>query len=73
MTLLNSPMLSIENNKVLLNCLQSVKAYFDETHSVSIFEFQPMQANGCGGHPSLKDHEKMAKELIPFYANVLQN
>ena len=73
MTLLTSPMLSIEKNKMLLSCLQQVKAHFDETRSVSIFEFQPMQANGCDGHPSLNDHEIMAKELLPFYAKLMNN
>ena len=66
-------MLSVENNKILLPCLEKVKDHFINTHSISIFEFNPMQANGCDGHPSLKDHQVMAEELIPFYANVLQN
>lgn len=72
MTLLTSPMLSVEKNNVLLNCLQKIEAHFEDTHSISIFEFQSMQPNGCDGHPSLADHAIMAKELIPFYANLLQ-
>ena len=73
MTLLTSPMLSLETNKMLLSCLQKVKAHFDGSHSISIFEFSLMRPNGCGGHPSLEDHEMMAKQLIPFYAKELKN
>lgn len=72
LALLTSPMVSVENNKVLLNCLQKVKAHFDEVHTVAIFEFAPMQAKGCGSHPDLKDHEIMAEQLVPFYAELLQ-
>jgi hypothetical protein len=31
-----------------------------------------MQAKGCTGHPSVEDHEVLAKELIPFYKQLLQ-
>ncbi len=72
MTLLTSPMLSVEKNRILLSCLQEIKAHFDSNYSISIFEFEPMQPNGCDSHPNLRDHAIMAEQLVPFYANLLR-
>lgn len=72
LALLTSPMLSVENNQKLLGCLEKVKAHFESNHTVSIFEFAPMQPNGCGSHPDIKDHRMMADQLVPFYADLLQ-
>lgn len=72
LALLTSPMLSVEKNKMLLDGLQKVKAYFEADHTVAIFEFKPMAPNGCGSHPDLKDHKIMAEQLVPFYAELLQ-
>lgn len=72
LALLTSPMVSSENNKILLGCLEKVKAHFDGGHTVAIFEFAPMQPQGCGSHPDLKDHKVMAEQLIPFYAELLK-
>lgn len=72
LALLTSPMVADENNKLLLGCLQKVKAHFDTDHTVAIFEFDPMQPKGCGGHPDLNDHKVMADELVPFYTDVLK-
>ena len=72
LALLTSPMVSAENNKILLNCLQKVKAHFDTQHTVAIFEFVPMNPGGCDSHPDLKDHQVMADQLFPFYADLLK-
>jgi hypothetical protein len=31
-----------------------------------------MQAHGCTGHPSVNDHEILAKELVPFFKELLK-
>lgn len=72
LALLTSPMLSNDKNELLLSCLQKVKANFSADHTVVIFQFKPMQPQGCDSHPSLKDHEIMAEQLIPFYSHLLQ-
>ena len=72
LALLTSPMVSGTNNQTLLDCLKKVKAHFDSQHTVAIFEFKPMKPGGCGTHPDLKDHEIMAEQLIPFYADLLK-
>ncbi len=71
LVLLTSPMVPGENNTLLLDCLQKVKAHFDTDHTVAIFEFAPMQPKGCGAHPDLNDHKVMADQLVPFYTDVL--
>jgi lysophospholipase L1-like esterase len=30
-----------------------------------------MTARGCGGHPSVDDHEILAKELAPFLKKLI--
>ena len=40
---------------------------------VYIFEFAQMEPNGCGGHPNLRDHRKMAEQLIPFLGKLFDN
>ncbi|MEJ7737163.1 MAG: GDSL-type esterase/lipase family protein [Chitinophagaceae bacterium] len=72
LALLTSPMISGANNQILLNCLKKVKAYFDGSYTVSIFEFKPMKPGGCGTHPDLNDHKAMADQLFPFYAELLK-
>lgn len=71
LALLTSPMVSGENNTLLLNCLEKVKTNFEKEHIVAIFEFAPMTPGGCGGHPDLKNQKVMAEQLIPFYRNLL--
>ena len=72
LALLTSPMVAGSNSQVLLDCLKKVKAHFDSQHTVAIFEFKPMKPGGCGSHPDLKDHEIMADQLFPFYADLLK-
>jgi lysophospholipase L1-like esterase len=72
LALLTSPMVSSDNNRILLSCLQKVKDHFNSMHTLAIFEFKPMQPHGCDSHPDLKDHQVMADQLIPFYADLLK-
>ena len=73
--LLSSPMVSGTNCVKLQNCLTAIKATTDASYptdpAVSLFFFAPMQPHGCGGHPDVADHGIMAKELEPFFKNLL--
>ena len=73
--LLSSPMLNGKKRTTLQNCLTTVKARIDKKYpsykQVALFFFQPMNARGCGGHPSVEDHEILAKELAPFFKKLM--
>ncbi|GHA74638.1 SGNH/GDSL hydrolase family protein [Pontibacter akesuensis] len=73
--LLSSPMVHGQNGATLENSLKRVKETIDRRYPsdkpVALYFFQPMQANGCTGHPSVEDHAVMAKELEPFFRKLL--
>jgi hypothetical protein len=73
--LLSSAMLHDRKRALLQNCLSAVKektdALFPASKPVALYFFQPMQAKGCTGHPSVADHEVLANQLVPFYRNLL--
>jgi len=71
--LLSSPMINGDRRILFQNCLQAVKSNIDNAfpgQTVSMYFFKPMQARGCSGHPSVEDHEILAKELIPFFRGI---
>ena len=74
--LLSSPMLSGEKAKSLYNCLQTISGEIAKSYptkaSIEIFQFKPMVPKGCSYHPDKNDHEILAKELIPFFKQVLE-
>lgn len=73
--LLSSPMLNGKSRTLLQNCLTAVKQKTDAGYPadkpVAVYFFQPMQAKGCSGHPSVEDHAVLAKELAPFFQKLL--
>ena len=73
--LLSSPMMNGERRILLQNCLSVVKQKIDlkfPTHKpVALHFFQPMQARGCSGHPSVEDHAVLGTELKPFFEKLL--
>ncbi|MGB3080785.1 MAG: GDSL-type esterase/lipase family protein [Saprospiraceae bacterium] len=73
--LLNTPLVSYANTEILNLCLQSVKAKAEASipklKSVSVFTFTMMEGKGCGGHPDLEQHKRMADELIPVIKKML--
>ena len=75
--LLSSPMVNGERRNLLQHCLLAVKREIDQlfpTHKpVALYFFQPMQARGCSGHPSVEDHAVLASELIPFFEKLLKD
>ena len=68
--LLSSPMIGEKEDKILVACLEEVKEHFDNK-PVHIFNFEDMDADGCSSHPDIEDHSEMAKELIPFFKDLL--
>jgi hypothetical protein len=75
LALLSSPMLNGNKRMTLQNCLTIVKARIEKKYpsnkKVALFFFKPMIARGCGGHPSVEDHEILAKELAPFFKKLI--
>lgn len=72
--LLSSPMAGGANALALQNCLKAVKTSIDgfETGKpIALYFFNPMQARGCSGHPSVDDHRIMAAELQVFFKSLL--
>lgn len=74
--LLSSPMVSGDNNEVFKACLENVKHQIDKAYPgdrpVGLFFFQPLQPRGCSFHPSVEDHQIMAKQLRSFFAKHVQ-
>ncbi|MBO9200406.1 MULTISPECIES: SGNH/GDSL hydrolase family protein [Niastella] len=74
--LLSSAMLHDQKRALLQNCLMAVKqqvdALFPSAKPVALYFFEPMQARGCTGHPSVEDHEILANELLPFFKKLLK-
>lgn len=75
LAVLSSPMLNGDVRILLQNCLTAVKQNIDSLYPsakpVALYFFQPMQPHGCTGHPSVEDHALLAKELEPFFKNLL--
>jgi hypothetical protein len=73
--LLSSPMMHGGDRELLQNYLtvvkKSVDALYPASKPVAVFFFEPMQAGGCSGHPSVEDHGKMAEQLLPFFKKLL--
>lgn len=74
--LLSSPMVKGASGKMLEQCLASVKMKIDAAYPadkpVSLFFFEPMQAQGCNGHPSVEQHAILAGQLEPFFKKLLE-
>jgi hypothetical protein len=73
--LLSSAMVGGADGLLLKRCLRAVKEGIDALYPigkrVAVFDFAPMRAAGCGGHPSVEDHAEMAQELVPFLKGLL--
>ncbi len=69
--LLTSPMVGGEKGVVLKESLKQVVESFKSSKQIKVFEFEQMIPTGCTYHPSLSEHQIMAKQLIPFYQEIL--
>lgn len=74
--LLSSPMVHDSARTQLQNCLTAVKNAVDAQQTsakpIALYFFEPMQARGCSGHPSVEDHAILANELLPFFRNLIR-
>jgi lysophospholipase L1-like esterase len=75
--LLTSPMVTGNNAIMLSGCLKAiqVKANASENNAdkpIRVFEFSPVTATGCSGHPTIAEHTQMAEQLIPFFTSLVQ-
>lgn len=74
--LLSSAMVNGSRRITLQNCLTAVKNGIDSLYPsgkpVALYFFKEMKARGCGGHPSVEDHAILAKELVPFFKDLLR-
>jgi hypothetical protein len=74
--LLSSPMVKDSSGRLLEKCLSLVKADIDLLYPadkpVALFFFEPMEARGCGGHPSVEDHLMLSEQLTPFFSGLLK-
>lgn len=71
--LLTSPMLDAEHNRTLADCLYRIKDHFGASEIIEVFEFEERYISGCAGHPDLKEHQLMARQLEPFYRSLLHD
>lgn len=65
--LLNSPTIPPENKQELFSCLQEVKEHFKGKKDMVLFDFESIEINGCTGHPSIQDQDKMSQQLLPVF------
>jgi len=71
---LTSPMLSGEKSVQLANYLLAVIKHFktvDSDDRIERFVFSRSYINGCAYHPDQEEHQKMVKELLPFYKRIM--
>ena len=74
--LLSSPMVKGDARLKLQECLNRVQAKVDSMYpkdKVAKFFFEPMDARGCTGHPSVEDHLILAEQLRPFFKSLLKS
>ena len=73
--LLSSAMVKGESRLKLQQCLDRVQAQVDSMYpseKVAKFFFDPMEARGCTGHPSVEDHLILAEQLKPFFSALIK-
>jgi hypothetical protein len=73
--LLSSPTIKGASRMKLQDCLNQVQAQIDAMYpndKVAKFFFEPMEARGCTGHPSVEDHLILAEQLKPFFQSLME-
>ena len=71
---LTSPAISSEKGAKLADYLSKVIRHFQEVENdkkIHMFVFPHNYNHGCTGHPDKEEHEKLAKELLPFFKKVM--
>lgn len=69
---LTSPMANASLTAVLKNYLRGIKNYMNQKgdNKISTYFFSRQFNHGCGGHPDIKEHEQIAKELTAYIRNL---
>ncbi len=57
-------MVSVENNTILVFCLESVKAHFKSKYKIIIFKFDSVTSRRCCYHLDIEGNEGMARQMI---------
>lgn len=74
--LLSSPMINGERRIILQNCLTDVKKSIDKSFPndkpVTLHFFKEMRPRGCSYHPSVEDHDIMAREVMDVFSGLLK-
>lgn len=74
--LLSSPMINGERRIILQNCLTDVKNSIDKSYPndkpVTLHFFKEMNPRGCSYHPSVEDHEILAREVESVFLGLLK-
>ncbi|MEM9338013.1 MAG: GDSL-type esterase/lipase family protein [Bacteroidota bacterium] len=69
--LLTSPMVGGNDADLLKSALNEVKSVFREKHQIAVFEFRPITPTGCTYHPLIPEQKEMARQLVPFLNDFL--
>lgn len=73
--LLSSPMVKGPSRLALETCITDVQTELQAMYpneKVAKFFFEPMEARGCTGHPSVDDHLILAEQLKPFFSALIK-
>ena len=69
--LVMSPMVTGEKEKMLEESLQQIRHSFAERQVIEVFKFSNVRPAGCTGHPTVKEHQEMATQLLPLVHSLL--
>jgi hypothetical protein len=73
--LLSSPTVHGQTRELLERCITAVgkatNEAFPGAKPVAVFFFDEMNVKGCSGHPNVEEHAVMARQLLPFFKNLL--
>lgn len=74
--LLSSPMVKGAPRIQLETCLTKIKEQTNQAYPsdypVTTFFVEALEGKGCGGHPSVGEHAKMAASMLPFFKKLLK-
>lgn len=69
--LLNIPVSSAEKKQELFSCLKKVQGHFKGKNEIVLFDFDGIESMGCTGHPNPENQEKMAKQLLLVFKELI--
>jgi lysophospholipase L1-like esterase len=71
---LSSPMASPDLRNVMINYITAVKENLNQNgeKNIATYFFSKSYNQGCGGHPSLADHQQIATELTAQLKRIMK-